>query len=67
MKIIAHRGIHDKYKPNTKEALLQALNESYIDGIELDIRITKDKKIVIIHDPIINFISNGSGIVKKLT
>lgn len=67
MKIIAHRGIHDKYKPNTKEALLQALNDSYIDGIELDIRITKDKKIVIIHDPIINFISNGSGIVKKLT
>ena len=67
MKIIAHRGIHNKYKPNTKEALLQALNESYIDGIELDIRITKDKKIVIIHDPIINFISNGSGIVKKLT
>ncbi len=67
MKIIAHRGFHDKYKPNTKEALISALEKEYIDGIEFDIRLTKDKKIVIIHDPIINFISDGFGIVKKMT
>lgn len=62
MKIIAHRGFHDKYKPNSKEALLSALEKEYIDGIEFDIRLTKDKKIVIFHDPIILKL----GIVKKM-
>ncbi len=67
MKIISHRGSNiSRYKPNTKQALLTAINLDFIDGIEFDIRMTKDKKIVIIHDPIINLVSNGSGIVKKM-
>lgn len=67
MKIISHRASNiSKYKPNTKEALLTALSLDFIDGIEFDVRITKDKKIVIIHDPVINLVSNGSGIVKKM-
>ena len=67
MKIISHRGNGiSQYNANTKQALLTALNIDFIDGIEFDVRITKDKKIVIIHDPIINFVSNGSGIVKNM-
>lgn len=67
MKIISHRASNiSKYKPNTKAALLTALSLDFIDGIEFDVRITKDKKIVIIHDPVINLVSNGSGIVKKM-
>ena len=66
MKIISHRGSGFKYKPNTKQAILYSLNIDYIDGVEFDVRITKDKKIVIIHDPIINFVSNGRGIVKNM-
>lgn len=66
MKIISHRGSGFKYKPNTKEAILYSLSMDYIDGVEFDVRITKDKKIVIIHDPIINFVSNGRGIVKNM-
>lgn len=54
------------YKPNTKSALLTAINLKFIDGIEFDVRITKDKKIVIIHDPIIDLVSNGHGIVKQM-
>ncbi len=68
MNIISHRGSNiSKYQKNTKHALLTAINLDFISGIEFDIRITKDKKIVIIHDPIINLVSNGSGLVKKLT
>lgn len=67
MKIISHRGSNiSNYKPNTKQALLAALSLEYIDGIEFDVRITKDKRIVIIHDPIINLVSNGNGIVKQM-
>jgi len=67
MKIISHRGSGVNYKPNTKEAILKALSTNYIDGVEFDVRITKDQKIVIIHDFIIDFVSNGRGIVKNLT
>lgn len=65
MKIIAHRGLHAHYKQNTKEALCEALEKEYIDGIEFDIRMTKDKKLVIIHSPIIT--NDGFGIVKNMT
>lgn len=66
MKIISHRGNGFGYKANTKDAIIKALKTNYIDGVEFDIRITKDKKIVIIHDALINFVSNGSGFVKNL-
>ena len=67
MNIISHRGSNiSKYQKNTKQALLTAINLDFISGIEFDIRMTKDKKIIIIHDPIINLVSNGSGLVKKL-
>lgn len=66
MKIISHRGNGFNFKSNTKEAILYSLNIDYIDGVEFDVRITKDKKIVIIHDPVINFVSNGRGIVKNM-
>lgn len=51
MKFIAHRG-NDNHglKENTKEALLWCLKQNYIDGVELDIRLTKDKKFVIYHN-----------------
>lgn len=68
IKVLAHRGNHDsKYNQNTKDALISALECHYIDGVELDVRMTKDKKIVIIHDPLINNVSDGAGIVKDMT
>jgi Glycerophosphoryl diester phosphodiesterase len=51
MKLISHRGNNNhKYKENTKEALLETLKADYIDGVELDIRLTKDNKYVIVHN-----------------
>ncbi len=51
MKFIAHRGNDNhNYKENTKEALLWCLKQDYIDGVELDIRFTKDKKFIIYHN-----------------
>ena len=51
---IAHRGNgKHRYLENTKEAILNVLKEK-VDGVEFDIRMTKDEKFVIFHDPIIN-------------
>ena len=67
MFLIAHRANdnHD-FSENSQNAIVDCLNKDYIVGIEIDVRITKDRKLVLIHDPIIDFISNGRGIVKHM-
>lgn len=68
MFLIAHRANNNhNLSENSKNAIIRCLNTDYIDGVEIDVRITKDKKLVLIHDPIIDFSSNGSGIVKYMT
>lgn len=65
---IAHRGLNStEYKENTKKAILDSLKRDYIKGIEIDVRITKDNKIVVIHDASINRTSNGYGLVSNMT
>ncbi len=48
--IISHRGndLHN-FKENTKEAIISTLSNDYTSGVELDVRMTKDKKIVLSH------------------
>lgn len=47
--IIAHRGASGDYHENTIEAFIEAINVG-ADAIELDVRKTKDNKIIISHD-----------------
>ena len=65
--LIAHRGVCEKGKENTKSAIKDALTKEYISGIEIDVRLTKDKKIVLCHDITINRTSNGTGLISKMT
>ena len=66
--LIAHRGNDNhKYLENTKEAVINCLKENYIDGIEIDIRVTKDKEFVLIHNMLIDKVSNSSGFIKDKT
>ena len=51
MKIIAHRANDGIHEENSLEAILNSLEKEYIDGIEIDIRLTKDNKLIICHDP----------------
>lgn len=54
MKLIAHRGNNNEYFiENTIEAFKSCFSKIYISGIELDIRLTKDKKLVVYHDLLI--------------
>lgn len=68
MFFIAHRANNNhKFSENSKNAIVDCINTDYIDGVEIDVRITRDKKLVLIHDPVIDFISDGHGIVKYMT
>lgn len=49
LKIFAHRGASGTYPENTLLAFTKAA-ELKVDGIELDVRLTKDNKLVVIHD-----------------
>lgn len=65
---ISHKGNGNHgFASNTKEAIFHILKNKKISGVEFDIRLTKDNKFVIIHDPIIDFVSDGTGIVKYMT
>ncbi len=67
MKIYAHRGLSNEYPPNSIEAINSAINKDYIDGVEIDIRMTKDKKFVVFHDKNITCHSNNNGCIYDYT
>lgn len=65
MKWIAHRGNGvTKYPENSSEALMRALSHPLIDGVELDVRLTKDHEVIIFHDATLERMSNGIGFVR---
>ena len=60
---IAHRGTRINFDENTLNAFDKAIKNG-ADYIEFDVRKTKDKKLIIIHDPSLNRTTTGSGLVK---
>ncbi len=62
----AHRGASGYAPENTLEAFEKAV-EMGADGIELDVHMTKDGKVVVIHDEKVDRTSNGTGFVKDFT
>lgn len=65
-KNFAHRGFSGKYPENTMLAFKKAI-ETGADGIELDVQLTKDGEVVIIHDETIDRTTNGKGLVVEYT
>lgn len=63
---IAHRGFKSKFPENTKIAFEKAIDVG-ADGVEFDVHLTKDRKVVIIHDERLDRTSNGKGLVKDFT
>lgn len=66
MKVYAHRGFSGQYPENTMLAFQKAA-ELGCYGIELDVHLTKDDKLVIIHDEKVNRTTDGRGWVKDLS
>ena len=58
--IIAHRGDVESAPENTLEAFLGAL-EKGADGVEMDVRLTKEGRVVVMHDRRIDRTTNGKG------
>ncbi len=67
MKIWAHRGCSQRYPENTLTAFSKAVELKELAGIELDIQMTKDGEIVVIHDERVDRTTNGIGYIKDFT
>ncbi|OAT21582.1 glycerophosphodiester phosphodiesterase [Proteus myxofaciens] len=62
----SHRGYSSQYPENTMPAFVGALNAG-THCIEIDIRLTADNQLVVIHDDRIDRVSTGTGYVELMT
>ena len=63
---IAHRGHSIAYPENTLEAYRKAI-ELGVEAIECDVNVTRDGKLVMIHDSTLDRTTNGTGRVSAST
>jgi glycerophosphoryl diester phosphodiesterase len=66
VEIIAHRGASLLAPENTMAAFEKAIDYG-IDRIKFDVQLSKDSKLVVIHDHTVDRTTNGSGYVKDFT
>lgn len=67
MKIWAHRGCSQMYPENTLLAFEKAAAIEGLTGIELDIQLTKEGRMVVFHDEKIDRTTNGTGELRNYT
>ncbi|MFX0592936.1 glycerophosphodiester phosphodiesterase [Melissospora conviva] len=64
--VFAHRGSSAALPEHTLAAYERALDEG-VDGLECDVRLTRDGHLVCVHDRRLNRTSNGQGLVSART
>ena len=64
--IFAHRGNWRNSAENSVQAYQECIDEK-IDGIEIDVQMTKDSVLVIMHDDTVDRTTPGKGKVSDLT
>lgn len=64
--LCAHRGAMGTHPENTLTAFRAAI-EVGVHMIEFDVQLTKDNKLVVIHDDTVDRTTNGTGKVSELT
>jgi glycerophosphoryl diester phosphodiesterase len=63
-KVSAHRGAKEFAPENTLTAFKKAIDMG-VDYIEIDVRLTKDRKQVILHDSKLDRTTNGTGALNE--
>ncbi|MBU8683098.1 glycerophosphodiester phosphodiesterase [Bacillus haynesii] len=66
LHIIAHRGA-SAYAPENTFAAFEKAVKLGADFIELDVQLTKDGKLAVIHDDKVDRTTNGTGFVREYT
>jgi len=66
MIIMGHRGAAALAPENTLLSIATAM-EIGVDAVEIDVHLSKDKEIVVIHDATVDRTTNGTGAVSSYT
>jgi len=66
MMIMGHRGAKALEPENTLLSIRRAM-EIGVDAVEIDVHLTKDKEVVVIHDSTVDRTTNGKGPVGSYT
>jgi len=66
IKIVGHRGCRDIEPENTLLGIKKAM-ELGVDAVEIDVHLSKDNELVVIHDPSVDRTTNGKGLVKDMS
>jgi len=66
IEVTGHRGAAGLEPENTLRSIRKAI-ELGVDRVEIDVRVTKDNYLVVIHDETVDRTTNGHGYVKNLT
>ena len=64
IKFWAHRGMSKKYPENTLSAFLAAAKVEGLTGVELDVHLSNDGEVVVIHNETVDETTNGRGLVR---
>lgn len=65
-KMFAHRGLHDENIPENSLAAFRNARENNV-GVELDVQMTKDEKIVVFHDATLTRMCGADVKLRELT
>lgn len=65
-EIVAHRGLSSDRPENTVISVKRAI-EVGATAVEVDVRLTKDDQLVLLHDPTLDRTTNGKGPVRQMT
>lgn len=66
LALIAHRGESEEFPENTSLAFEEAIKAG-AGLVECDVHLTKDQRIVVVHDPSLDRTTDRSGLVADLT
>src|SRR5689334_21913415 len=66
IQVMVHRGLAIA-APENSAAAIEMCSQDFLEWAEIDVRLTKDGRHVIIHDDTVNAATNGTGKVSNLT
>ncbi len=66
MKVVGHRGCAGIEPENTLKAIKRALSLG-VDAVEFDVRVTRDRQLVLCHDADLNYVAATAENIRDLT
>ena len=64
---IAHRGGMALYPENTLTGFHASVDKYKVDMLEMDLQLTRDEKVIVLHDDSLDRTTNGKGEVFRIS